>query len=76
MILTCYACPRQLCFAGSNRRGMALRFGWSLTGERYFCTACQADGSADLGKGRVALVSNRSGDDPARCAPPVESCAS
>lgn len=28
MILTCYKCPRQPCFAGSNRDLYAHLFGW------------------------------------------------
>ena len=41
MILTCYVCPRQLSFAGSDRRLFASLFGWEVSGGRYFCGRCQ-----------------------------------
>lgn len=40
MILTCHACPRQLCFHGSARDRFARLFGWVVRGGRYFCAAC------------------------------------
>ena len=43
MILTCYKCPRQLCFAGSNRDLYARLFGWLNRGGRYYCTSCRGE---------------------------------
>ena len=36
MILTCYKCPRQLCFAGSNRELYVRLFGWLNRGGALF----------------------------------------
>lgn len=30
MILTCYRCPRQICFAGGNPKVWARSFGWVI----------------------------------------------
>lgn len=43
MILTCYSCPKQICFCGSNRNLFARLFGWAMKGGRYYCTSCGED---------------------------------
>lgn len=42
MIVTCYRCPKQICFCGKDekRSHFALLFGWVLRGGRYLCAAC------------------------------------
>lgn len=40
MILTCHDCPRQLCFRGSDREGMARAFGWMRRGGGFVCGGC------------------------------------
>ncbi|NGO64217.1 hypothetical protein G6N76_11060 [Rhizobium daejeonense] len=40
MILTCYDCPKQLSFSGSNRDRFVSLFGWSVRGGRYRCVSC------------------------------------
>lgn len=43
MMLTCYSCPRQLCFHGKKRDVMAKLFGWLIRNGRYFCQSCSEE---------------------------------
>jgi hypothetical protein len=52
MILSCYSCPRRLCFAGADRVGTAVAFGWKLvlrrSGHRFYCTGCSPAAITDV----------------------------
>jgi len=42
MVITCYACHRQIAFKGNHtrRRKWADLFGWIVRAGRYFCASC------------------------------------